>query len=108
MNHPDHTVLSLLQLGVGTGIGLVVLGLGGMLLRRSILVVTMSGALATLGASLTLVVLASAKGDAKGIAVALLLLLLAAAWSLAGAAAALTTYRRRGTENLDELRELRG
>ncbi|HEY4222187.1 MAG TPA: NADH-quinone oxidoreductase subunit K [Myxococcota bacterium] len=96
------------QLGVAAGMALVVLGLGGMMLRRSILVVVMGGALAILGASLALVVLATARGDARGVAAALLLVLLAAAWSLAGAATALATYRRRGTENLDELRELRG
>jgi NADH-quinone oxidoreductase subunit K len=98
----------LLQFGVAAGVGLVVLGLGGMILRRSILVVVMSGALAILGCALVLVVMAAARGDPKGIAVALFLILIAAAWSLAGAAVALTTYRRRGTENVDELRELRG
>ena len=41
-------------------------------------------------------------------ATALCLLLLAGAWSIAGAATALATFRRRGTENIDELRELRG
>jgi NADH-quinone oxidoreductase subunit K len=96
------------QMAVGAGIGLVVLGLGGMMLRRSILVVIMSGAISVLGAALAWVSLAASRADARAVALALLLLLLAAAWSIAGAAAALTTYRRRGTENIDELRELRG
>jgi NADH-quinone oxidoreductase subunit K len=96
------------QLAVVAGVGLVMLGLGGMLLRRSILVVVMSGALAVLGALLALVALAVARGDGRGITAALLLLLFAAAWSIAGVAVALATYRRRGTENIDELRELRG
>lgn len=99
--------MSAIEIAVGGGMALVVLGIGGMLLRRSIVVVIMSGAVATLGASLTLAAFSTAKGDAKGVAISLLLLALCAAWSLVGAAAALATYRRRGTENLDELRELR-
>jgi NADH-quinone oxidoreductase subunit K len=95
------------QLAVGAGVFLVVLGLGGMLLRRSIIVVIMSGTLAVLGVVLALASLASARGDARGIAVALLLLVIAAAWALVGTATALATYRRRGTANIDELRELR-
>lgn len=96
------------QLGVVAGIGLVVLGLGGMLLRRSIVVVVMSCAVSVLGATLCFVSLASAQASARGVATGLLLLLLSAAWSIAGVAAALASYRRRGTENIDELRELRG
>ncbi|MCC7073644.1 MAG: NADH-quinone oxidoreductase subunit K [Deltaproteobacteria bacterium] len=98
----------LAQAAVGAGVALVVLGLGAMLLRRSILVVVMGGVLALLGAALTLGVLGGARGDAVAVAVALLFLVVAAAWAVAGAAVALSTYRRRGTENLDELRELRG
>lgn len=101
------TVLAL-QLSVGAGIAMLVLGLGSMVLRRSILVVVMGGVLALLGATLTLGALAGARGDARAAAVALLLLVLAAAWAVAGAAVAMAAYRRRGTENLDELRELRG
>lgn len=99
--------LDALELAVAGGMALVVLGIGGMLLRRSIVVVVMSGAVAALGATLTLASISTARGDAKGVALSLLLLVLAAAWSLVGCAAALATYRRRGTENLDELRELR-
>lgn len=95
------------ELAVGAGVGLLVLGIGGMLLRRSIVVVVMSGTVAVLGASLSLIAHATARGDPRGIAAALLLLVLAAAWALVGTAAALATYRRRGTENIDELRELR-
>lgn len=97
-----------LQLAVGAGVGLVVIGLSGMILRRSILVVAMSCAVAVLGSVLVLVTLASARGDPRGVATALAMLALAAAWTLAAAGASLATYRRRGTENLDELRELRG
>ncbi|MBI1946823.1 MAG: NADH-quinone oxidoreductase subunit K [Deltaproteobacteria bacterium] len=96
------------ELAVGAGVLLVVLGLGAMLLRRSILIVVMGGVLALLGAALTLGTLAAARGDAVAAAAALLFVVLASAWSVAGAAVALTSYRRRGTENLDELRELRG
>ena len=95
------------ELAVAAGVALVVLGIGGMLLRRSIVVVVMSGTLAVLGASLALIASATARGDAQGIAAALLLIVLAAAWALVSTAAALATYRRRGTENIDELRELR-
>lgn len=95
------------QLTVGAGVGLVVLGIGGMLLRRSIVVVVMSGTVAVLGAVTALAALATARGDERGIAAALLLLVLAAAWALVGTATALATYRRRGTANIDELRELR-
>lgn len=103
----NAVAMNAVQIAVGGGMALVVLGIGGMLLRRSIVVVVMSGAVATLGATLTLAAYATAKGDAKGVAIALLLLVLAASWSLVGCAAALATYRRRGTENVDELRELR-
>lgn len=104
---PDAAVLAV-QLAVGAGIGVLVLGVGAMVLRRSILVVVMGGVLAMLGATLTLGALAGARGDARAAAVALLLMVLAAAWSVAGAAVAMAAYRRRGTENLDELRELGG
>ena len=96
------------QLAVAVGAAIVVLGLGAMVLRRSILVVVMGGVLSLLGATLTLGAFAAARGDARAAAAALLLLVLAAAWSIAGGAIALAAYRRRGTENLDELRELRG
>ncbi len=98
----------LFTVGVGAGVALVVIGFGGILLRRSVLVVVMSGAVSMLGAALTLVLLSASRGDARGVAVSMFIVLLAAVWSLAGAAVALATYRRRGTENLDELRELRG
>lgn len=104
---PATTVLAV-QLAVGAGTAMLVLGLGAMVLRRSILVVVMGGVLALLGATLTLGALAAARGDARAAAASLLLLVLAAGWSVAGAAVALTAYRRRGTESLDELRELRG
>lgn len=110
MSAASHLLPYLLQvqLAVAAGAALLVLGLGAMMLRRSILVVVMGGVLSLLGASLALGALAAARGDARTVAAALLLLVLAAAWSLAGAAVALAAYRRRGTENLDELRELRG
>lgn len=104
----NDAILTGLQLATAAGTGLVVLGLGGMLLRRSVLVVVMSGAVALLGASVVLVALAVARSDPRGVAAGLLFLVLGAAWSLAGAAAALAAYRRRGTENIDELMELRG
>lgn len=97
-----------LELAVIAGVTMVVMGLGGMLLRRSLLVVVMNGALSVLGAALVLVALAVQRGDAVGLGAAMLLVLFASSWSIAGAAVALTTYRRRGTENIDELRELRG
>ncbi len=96
------------QLAVGAGAAVLVLGVGAMLLRRSILVVVMGGVLALLGVALTLGALGAARGDAVAVATAILFVVLAVAWAVAGAAVALTTYRRRGTENLDELRELRG
>ena len=102
------TDVFLVQLAVAIALALVVLGLAGMLLRRSILVVIMSGAVSLLGAVLAFAALASARSDARGVATALVLLLFLAVWSVAGAAAALATYRRRGTENVNELRELRG
>lgn len=100
--------LGALHVAVIAGTAFVVLGFGGMLLRRSILVVVMSGTLSMLGVALVLVALAVARRDAVGLGAAMLLVLLSASWALAGASVALTTYRRRGTESIDELRELRG
>jgi NADH-quinone oxidoreductase subunit K len=101
----DQTAL---QVAIAAAAGLIGLGLAAMLLRRSILVVVMGGTVSMIGVSLALAVLAAARGDPRGVGAAVLMLVLAATWSVAGSAAALATYRRRGTENLDELRELRG
>ena len=90
------------------GLALFVLGIAGMLVRRSILVVLLSFELCVWGAALTLVVFALGRGDPRGLAWATVFLVLGAAWAIVGAAAAIAAFRRRGTANLDELRELRG
>ena len=89
-------------------LALAVLGIAGMLLRRSLLVVVMCGALAQLGAALALIALGATENQPRPVAAGLILLLIAAAWSLAGSAVALATYRRRGSENVDEMQELSG
>ena len=91
-----------------TGFALFVTGVAGMLLRRSVLVVLMSFELCVWGAAVTLLAFALGRGDARGAAFAVVFLVLGAAWAVAGAAIAIATFRRRGTANLDELRELRG
>src|SRR5262245_40806105 len=90
------------------GQALFVLGIAGMLVRRSLLVVIMSFQLCVWGAVLALVVFAAGRGDPRGYAWALVFVALGASWAILGAAAALAAFRRRGTPNLDELRELRG
>jgi NADH-quinone oxidoreductase subunit K len=87
---------------------LVVIGLAGMLLRRSLLVTVMGVELCLLGAALAFSAYAIARGDPVGLAAGVVILLVGAVWAVIGSALALTLFRRRGTVNIDELRELRG
>ena len=87
---------------------LVVIGLAGMLLRRSLLVTVMGVELCLLGAALAFAAYAIARGDPVGLAASVVILLVGAVWAILGSALALTLFRRRGSVNIDELRELRG
>ena len=58
--------------------------------------------------ALALIALGATEHQPRPVAAGLILLLIAAAWSLAGSAVALDTYRRRGSENVDEMQELSG
>jgi NADH-quinone oxidoreductase subunit K len=87
---------------------LLVVGLTGALVRRSLLVSLLCTELALLGGVTAFFAFALPAEDPGGIARAAVLLFLCAAHALLGAAVAIAVYRRRGTLNLDELRELRG
>lgn len=91
-----------------TGTSLFVLGLGGALVRRSLLVTLLALELAAMGAVVVLVGFALPAGDPEGLARAVVLLFVAVAHAVLGAAVAIAIFRRRGTLNLDELRELEG
>lgn len=85
------------------GLGLVIIGVIGMVTRRSFLHVLVSAQVAGIGPALVF-----ALQKDRGHVAAALYLLVFALLSVAGAAVAVTVYRRRGTVNVDELRELRG
>lgn len=91
-----------------TGTALFVLGLGGALVRRSLLVTLLAFELAAMGAVVVLVGFALPAGDPDALARAVVLLFVAVAHAVLGAAVAIAIFRRRGTLNLDELRELEG
>lgn len=91
-----------------TGTALFVLGLGGALVRRSLLVSLLALELAAMGAVVVLVGFALPAGDPGALARAVVLLFVAVAHAVLGAAVAIAIFRRRGTLNLDELRELEG
>ena len=84
------------------------LGLCGLILRRTLLIALMGGILASMGTALVFSHFALARQDAEGLARAVLILLLNGCLSVVGAGLAIAIYRRRGTVNLDELRELSG
>lgn len=90
------------------GTAMFVLGLGGALVRRSLLVALLSLELAASGSVVVLVGFALPEEDASGLARAAVLLFVAVAHAVLGAAVAIAIFRRRGTLNLDELRELQG
>lgn len=104
------SLLSLDAGGVTELVGLTTVGLGlcTMLLRRSIVVVAMGLCVALLGVVLVLAGAAAAHSDARAAAAAIVILLGAAALAPIAAALGIAVFRRRGTVNVDELRELRG
>ena len=83
-------------------------GLAGLIIRRSLLVGLLSLNLSFAGGALAFVRFGARNGSHEGVGLAVLLLSLGALWSVVGASTAIAVYRRRGTVNLDELRELRG
>jgi NADH-quinone oxidoreductase subunit K len=97
-----------IQLLTILGVGLLVIGLTGALLRRSWLVVLASLELGLLGVSVLFIAFGAARDDPAGVARGVILLVLAVAYAVVGAAVAVAVFRRRATVNLDELRELRG
>ena len=84
------------------------LGVSGALVRRSLLVAVLSLQVAVLGTVLAFVVFGVARGDSGGLARGVVVLFIGVVHAILGAAAAIAVFRRRGTVNLDELRELRG
>ncbi len=98
----------MVSLPFAAGLLLFCMGLLTAAARRSFLVVLMGAAVAVLGAVLAMIAAALRHGSAVALASALVFLVLATAMVVAATATALATYRRRGTENLDELTELSG
>lgn len=91
-----------------TALALFIVGLCGMLIRRSLLTALLCLNLSVLGASLLFCVFALRRRDAAGLRDALLMMASVSLLSSAGAAVAIAVFRRRATVHLDELRELRG
>lgn len=91
-----------------SGLALFVVGLGGMMVRRSLLTALMGGVIASMGGALAWGHFALARQQPEGVARAVLFLLLSGVFAVVGAGLAIAIYRRRGTVNLDELRELNG
>jgi NADH-quinone oxidoreductase subunit K len=89
-------------------VALFFLGLSGALVRRSLLVAVLSMQVASVGAVLAFVAFGVARGDSGGLARAVVVLFISVVHAVLGAAATIAVFRRRGTINLDELRELRG
>lgn len=100
--------MSTLSITLHAAIVLVALGLGAAVARRSFFVVVMGLSCAATGSTLALVVAGLSRGEPRLIAASLVALLFVAAFAVASVAVGLAVYRRRGTENLDELTELSG
>ena len=90
------------------GIALFIFGFAGAVVRRSFLSTLLGGMLAFMGVAMVFCHYALAKNDASGMARAILFLLLGGCLAVSGAGLSIAIYRRRGTVNLDELRELSG
>lgn len=91
-----------------TGTCLFLVGLAGALVRRSLLVTTVGILQCLLGAALLLVATSSPEDADAGASRALVLLVLGACHAGLASAVTLAVFRRRGTVQLDELRELQG
>jgi NADH-quinone oxidoreductase subunit K len=89
-------------------VALFFLGLAGALVRRSLLVTVLSLQVASLGAVLAFVAFGIANADSGGLARGVVVLFVGVVHAILGAAVTIAVFRRRGTVNLDELRELRG
>ena len=89
-------------------LALLLIGLLGMLIRRSVLVALMALNVSVLGAALMFCAVAIRHHDATGLANAVIVTALVVVLSLLGSAVAIAVFRRRATIHLDELRELRG
>ena len=87
--------------GVSCGLAVVVVGVVVLLLRRSLIAVAVGGQLASLG-------LALAAGSQGRLDAAVVLVVAGAAVSFVVTGAAVAVHRRRGSDHVDELRELRG
>lgn len=90
------------------GTSLFLIGLAGALVRRSLLVTTVGILLSLLGAALVLLATSSPDDVEAGASRALVLLVLGACHAGLASAVTLAIFRRRGTVQLDELRELQG
>lgn len=98
---PIVSIVSVAVVGVVAGLALFTLGLVVLLLRRSLVAVALGGQLGTLGLGL-------AAGSQGQLAAAAVVVCAGAALSFVVSAAAVAVHRRRGSDHVDELRELRG
>ena len=94
-----HSILALL---------LFCIGCAGFLIRRSGLVALMCIELMLNGVNLLLVSFSKAHGHAGGSVMVLFVVLVAAAEAAIALSILVALYRKLGTVNLDEVRELRG
>ncbi len=91
-----------------TALSLFFVGILGMLIRRSFVVALLSLQVSTVGGALLFCSFALQRQDGAGLSSAIIVVALACLLSTCGAAVTIAVFRRRGTVNLDELRELRG
>ena len=93
--------MSLVVVGVVTGLLLFAVGCAMLLMRRSLIAMAVAGQLASLGLALC----AGSQGNLQAAAV---VVVAGAAVSLVVVGTAVAVHRRRGADHVDELRELRG
>jgi NADH-quinone oxidoreductase subunit K len=95
----------MVPLGHALALGAVLfaIGVAGVILRRSALIVLMSVELMLNAGNLTLLAMATARGDARGQALAFLIIATAAAEAAVGLAIVVAVFRTRHTPYLDEV-----
>lgn len=95
----------MVPLGHALALGAILfaVGVAGVVLRRSALVVLMSVELMLNAANLTLVSFSAARGDGRGLALAFLVIATAAAEAAVGLAIVVAVFRTRRTVYLDEV-----
>jgi NADH-quinone oxidoreductase subunit K len=88
-------------------LGLFVIGVLGVLLRRNALIVLMSLELMLNAANLTLIAFARVHNDMRGQVLAFLVIAVAAAEAAVGLAIVVAVFRTRRTASIDEVNEMK-